>query len=217
MRGLCVVDSCGRESLAKGLCSKHYSRMRIWGTVERENIYTPPNTKWVELEQYPGYKVSEYGHLMLINGNSSCSPGHIYKGHINSLGYKMYRLKNRQGDWEAKSAHVLTALAFIGNCPTDKDLVAHNDGNPGNNHYSNLRWATTKENAEDKIRHGRSMRGTKHHNCKLSKKDVIEIREAYEGKYGQLISLGRKYGVSAQQIRRVAIGEQWQDVEKVRF
>lgn len=50
-------------------------------------------------------------------------------------------------------AHILVAAAFIGPRPEGKE-VCHNDGNPENNHVSNLRYGTRSENLLDRIKHG---------------------------------------------------------------
>lgn len=51
--------------------------------------------------------------------------------------------------------HVLVLEAF--DRPRPKGAVCrHLDGNPINNHLSNLAWGTHKENTEDRKRHGRA-------------------------------------------------------------
>ena len=44
-----------------------------------------------------------------------------------------------------KYAHRIVAELFVAN-PEDKPEVDHIDGNRKNNHYTNLRWVTSKEN-----------------------------------------------------------------------
>lgn len=48
-----------------------------------------------------------------------------------------------------KSVHRLIAHAFIPN-PYDKPVIDHIDGNKTNNTFSNLRWATSQENARNR-------------------------------------------------------------------
>jgi hypothetical protein len=64
-----------------------------------------------------------------------------------------------QGRKKTVSLHAMVCLAFNGPKPGEAYQVAHYDGNPSNNHCSNLRWATAKENAEDRERLGVSARG----------------------------------------------------------
>lgn len=49
--------------------------------------------------------------------------------------------------------HRLVLMAFVGPCPEGM-VTCHNDGDPANNHLTNLRWDTVSENARDVVRHG---------------------------------------------------------------
>ena len=58
--------------------------------------------------------------------------------------------------------HRLVLEAFAGPCPEGMEC-AHDDGNPANNHASNLRWATKIENQADRRRHGTLPIGKSHY------------------------------------------------------
>lgn len=58
--------------------------------------------------------------------------------------------------------HVLVLTAFVGRRPTGL-LGCHNDGDPANNHVSNLRWDTPSSNSCDTLVHG-----TNHNAAKVS-------------------------------------------------
>ena len=123
----------------------------------------------------PIYEVSEYGDLRLLVNRSNLVSGTILKGSVKADGYKEYHLR-----WEGKEhhlgAHRLVLLAFVGEPPTPDHQCAHWDGDPTNNHYSNLRWATAAENTLDKIRHGRHRKGHR----TFTKEQVMEMRKMHE-------------------------------------
>jgi hypothetical protein len=102
----------------------------------------------------------------------------------------------------------LVAETFIGVCPPDKTQIAHFDGNRLNNHWSNLRWATAKENCEDRVRH-RSLNGSRNGRARLTSDQVKAARARYHGKHGEQTRLAREFGMSASAMRSVLIGEHW--------
>lgn len=102
--------------------------------------------------------------------------------------------------------HQIVAEAFIGPRPAGME-VAHNDGNPANNHVSNLRYATPRENTHDKVRHGTILAGSAVATAKLTSDQVASIRSMV-GKR-TLQSMADEFGVSIAQVSRVANGKQW--------
>jgi hypothetical protein len=80
-------------------------------------------------------------------------PGRALKPHRNSKGYLLVPL-SRNGVSKSFRIHRLVLIAFVGDCPEGQE-GCHLDGNPANNHLSNLRWGTASDNTRDKIRHGR--------------------------------------------------------------
>ncbi|MGL5880995.1 MAG: HNH endonuclease signature motif containing protein [Xenococcaceae cyanobacterium] len=52
--------------------------------------------------------------------------------------------------------HRLMALTFLGSPPTPFHQVRHLNGDPTCNKIENLAWGTAKENAADRVRHGRT-------------------------------------------------------------
>jgi hypothetical protein len=78
-------------------------------------------------------------------------------------------------DKKSVYVHRLVAQAFIPN-PDNKPDVAHIDGDGFNNHVSNLRWSTEKENMADKVTHGTACVGDSHPGRKLTSDQVSDIR-----------------------------------------
>jgi hypothetical protein len=68
----------------------------------------------------------------------------------------------------------LVAEAFLGEQPSGTE-VAHNDGDKLNCHYSNLRYATPKENSMDKIAHGTHPGGDNHPQVKIKASEAENI------------------------------------------
>jgi hypothetical protein len=108
--------------------------------------------------------------------------------------------------------HRLVALAFLGQSPRDKELVAHGDGNPANNILDNLRWATRLENEEDKDRHGTRPVGSKSPRAKLTEDDIVEICFRYSTNHMSSEHLGIMFGVSTVTIQQIIRGRIWKHV-----
>ena len=88
------------------------------------------------------YVVNEYGELFSLFG---LVPRKL-KPYINQNGYAMYRLRIN-GKTVQKSAHHLSYWVNIGHFDTSDGLqIDHIDGNKLNNHYTNLRRVTPKDN-----------------------------------------------------------------------
>ena len=104
--------------------------------------------------------------------------------------------------------HVLVLEAFVGPRPADKPHTRHLDGDGANNRVENLRWGSVAENQADTIRHGRTTRGEKNTQAKLSKDDVLAIRDARSSGV-RLKALAWQYGVAVSSISRAANGVRW--------
>lgn len=119
---------------------------------------------------WPAYCVSESGKVGRIGKPGWLSPSRSKRG-----GYLIVSLwTNNRG--VTKPVHQLVAIAFIGPRPSRAYDCAHFDGDKGNNHWRNLRWATRAENEADKVRHGVSNRGERNGSAKLTDEQTVEIR-----------------------------------------
>lgn len=84
-------------------------------------------------------------------------------------------------------------------------LACHADGNPANCRLDNLRWDDHKGNEADKKGHGTKMEGERHHQHKLTAKDVISIRSSPESN----IALAEQYGVHKRTISNIRRRVTW--------
>lgn len=98
--------------------------------------------------EYMAHEIGEVGRI-LYNGRFK-----ILEGHLDDDGYR--RVYVRLG-WKGKRPyfiHQLIAFTFYGDYPEGKPTIRHLDGNKLNNHYSNLRYGTVKEQADDDFKNG---------------------------------------------------------------
>lgn len=162
-----------------------------------------------------GYEVSSLGRVRSWRSHGK-APGlaskpTLLKPTATPLGYLYVTLA---GPREKQYVHRLVAAAFLGP-GADGMQVAHGDGDPGNNAPANLRWATATENQSDKIAHGRTNRGERSANRKLTAQQVAEIRERYgppvwgrNGRESQR-ALAAEFGVSQQRISSIVWRQTW--------
>lgn len=128
---------------------------------------------------FPRYAIDESGVIL-----STCYAKGAGKGWKDSRrlcptsdrnGYKRVALC-RDSRRHPFQVHTLVLMTFVGSCPNGMEC-RHLDGNPANNHVSNLKWGTHLENKRDQILHGTVNRGENNGQAKLTKDDVKSIRD----------------------------------------
>jgi len=170
--------------------------------------------QWRPVAGFEGaYEVSSYGAVRslsrrLINriGHPHTVRGRVLKPDVDKDGYLVFRV-SAYGKKRVVKGHRLVAETFIGSCP-DGYQVAHYDGNPANNRVSNLRYATCKDNHNDKRRHGRLPVGRKHGRSKIEEQDALYIRDSLDSNE----ALSKLYGLTTMQIKRIRDREFWRHV-----
>ncbi len=131
--------------------------------------------EWRQLRDFPDYEISEYGSIRRLTDCASAKRGKVLRPKTDKYGYLCVRPFFR-GVGKHLTVHRLVAITFLGDPSSLRDQVAHFDGNHKNNHYTNLRWATAKENKADMARHGRTPTGERHPRSVLRSSDVALMR-----------------------------------------
>jgi Trp operon repressor len=126
-----------------------------------------------------------------------------------------------------KSIHSLVANAYLVK-PNNNFEINHKDGNKLNNHYLNLEYVshldnmrhayktglisieTRKKNA-DNARKVYKLKTNRHTSAKLTKEQVIEIKELLKQEMKQE-DIAKKYGVSRTPISHINTGKSWKDI-----
>jgi hypothetical protein len=120
-----------------------------------------------------------------------------------------------------ENLHVLVLAAFVSGRPARGMQARHLNGDPLDNRLENLAWGTPKQNGEDKVRHGRSLKGEKNNlygnirfrggknpMAKFTEEDVRDIRSAAAA--GQSTAeIARARGVTYQAIYAIVHRINW--------
>lgn len=165
---------------------------------------------WKPVVGFEGsYEVSNHGRVRSIphyvNGKNPYTHKpfkRLIKGKIlnptpNNSGHMTVVLKRGT---PSRQVHRLVIEAFEGPCPKGLEVL-HTDGNPQNNHLSNLRYGTRTENILDVFRIGKAWR-------KLTTEDVFQIRERLKaGATGAEIA--HEFSISQSQVSNIRNGKNY--------
>lgn len=109
-----------------------------------------------------------------------------------------------------RSVHRLVAEAF---CEKKEgcNVVNHLDSNVKNNHASNLEWTTYTGNAIHAFEKGRrkGLIGERNPNTKISKKDVLLIKQYCKKKKYTQKQIGVMFSITQSQVSRINLGVRW--------
>jgi hypothetical protein len=108
---------------------------------------------WKLFPLFDFYEVSNLGHVRRKD------TGRVRKPYLTERGYQALALTGG-GCREQWHVHRIVCFTFHGHAPSIHHEVGHRNGNPSDNRSENLRWVTKKENAFDRIKHGRNCHGS---------------------------------------------------------
>lgn len=139
---------------------------------------------WKPILGYEGcYEVSDHGRVRSLARKDTYGSGRPVSQRILKISmggcrpgfrYPQVTLRRR-----SQLVHSLVMQAFVGPPPPGMQ-VCHKDGNRLNNKLSNLRYGTSRSNADDRAKHGRwkpvGTKGEAHPNSKVTEDEVRAIR-----------------------------------------
>lgn len=186
-RKTCSIEGCERPFLARGFCKFHYERARARGGRGRAG-QLPNGTCHAFLVANVNF--SDDGCLMWPYG----------RGPNGRYGATRFEGKSQ-------GAHRVMCILAHGVPPFEGAEAAHSCGNgfAGCVNPRHLRWATRRENEDDKIIHGTIARGEQHYNAKLSTDHVLAIYADTRG----CTAIGVEYGVHDSAIYNIRHGISW--------
>ena len=155
--------------------------------------------EWRDVVGFEGlYKVSNFGRIQTVK------TGKIKEQTISKADNRPYLSLWKNNKIKVCRPHKLVMEAFVSLRPEGLECC-HNDGNPQNNHWSNLRWDTPKNNHADKVKHGTTNRGEQCGTAKLTLEQVRAIRQ--DTRLQRIIAA--EYGVKDNTISRIKSFKRW--------
>lgn len=189
---VCDIPGCKKPRRRKRapFCGAHYSRLLKHGD-PLITVNAPPSERRQFIDRAIGYSGDEC--LYWPFGKSGNGYGEIQIG------------------GKRVAVHALVCARLHGPAPTSEHQVAHScgRGHLGCVNPSHLRWATSLENAGDKILHGTSGVGSLNPRAILHETDIPAIRS--DPRRASIIA--REYGVSRNRIWAIKTNREWCHVD----
>ena len=164
-----------------------------------------------DIPGWSGYQVTRDGRVLSFKrlGPYLKGPRELAQGRDRDGYVTVQVTENRRST--VLHVHKLVCAAFNGPKPSPTHEVRHLDGNKDNNRAENLAWGTPLENSADRERHGRTARGIRQPQAKLTDDNVREIRRRLaDGETHKAIAA--TFGVSYGKIGHIASGRNWRHV-----
>ncbi|HEV7266511.1 MAG TPA: NUMOD4 motif-containing HNH endonuclease [Falsiroseomonas sp.] len=166
---------------------------------------------WRAVPGWPEYEVSESGAVRRVVPGRGATAGRILRPWRNKqTGYLQVSLWRGNQDWRT-TVHRLVALAFLGKPPSAEHVVAHRDGSRGNNHWTNLRWATQRDNMADTVVHGTHNRGSRNGQAKIDEVCALAIRRMVAMRVPRTVA-AEGFGLCRQVVDNIVNGRRWRHV-----
>ncbi len=186
----CELPDCDRPHAARGFCNLHWQRWKRHGDAE-----------W--LPQWRGRSTEDRFWVRVRKaGDDECW---IWTGAVS--GDAPFQYGTLLHESVPLRAHRFSYLLHKGEIPEKMD-VCHTCDNPVCVNPSHLFVGTRSDNVQDMVQKGRCNNAGKG-KAKLTAKQVQYIRNQATGRYGEVASFAREFGVGHSTMRYVLNGTTW--------
>ena len=149
---------------------------------------------WKVIPDWEAYEVSDHGRVRRIKS------GRILAQRLTGTTVKYKQVHLSMNNIPKRFlVHRLVLRAFVGECPDGHECL-HGDDDSFNNHLSNLRWGTPKENHSTVNRKGENQGGHK-----ITEADVIEMRQSSESHK----EVAERLGITSSHVCQIRLGKAW--------
>jgi HNH endonuclease len=189
----CSVPKCSKKHFGNGYCRNHNYKFVKYGDplVLNKKPSRAETTSFIE------------------NALSSETDECILWPYALLKGYGVYA--GEIDGFRTTKAHIYVCSVVHG-VKKEKSLqVRHLCGNRGCINPRHLLWGTAKENTEDRMLFGNSLRGESNASAKLNAEQVLEIRQRHaDGE--SLRALGKVFGVTRVTVRYIVRRKTWKHI-----
>lgn len=190
----CRIDGCLKINSAKGLCKPHYEQQRLYGD------------PLIKLKDHGVGNTREEKFWSKVKRTNNPDECWEWQGIKNSRGYGVSAILTVTPI--IRSAHRKAFYYAYGIVPTA--FICHTCDNPPCCNPKHLYEGSYQDNANDRVRRGRQLRGSLHGRAKVTDAEVLEMRRLANGH--TIASLARQFHLSESATRSIIKGENWKHI-----
>ena len=189
---VCDVTNCGRVHYGKGLCHKHYYRLRRTGDAHTVRVGRRSDDSAERLKS----RSKQAGQCLLYTAGRPSRSGH------RMMGFRGKRVGVHRVAWILAHGDIAPGVNVLHRCDVPNCI-----------NVDHLFLGSIGDNNTDRDRKGRHrpLPGSTNGVAKLSEYQVIEIRDLLAFGQSQR-AVAQQYGVSQYAIWRIAAGQGWRHV-----
>lgn len=193
----CSVVDCANKARKGGLCLTHHGRLSRFGSTEPPPKATASVTSLIVDKMLRGIVHTK-------NGCWECDAA----GYSHGSGYGRIMVDRSNGSLR-DYVHRISYQHFKGHIPSGF-VVRHSCDNRRCCNPDHLVLGTQSDNMTDMVLRGRSRKGERHHNARLTSRDVRKIRQM-RGKVSQS-KIAAMFGITQPTVSDIIRGKKWSHI-----